>query len=259
MNQLNRRSALQKMGLSALGVSLAHVGMLAANETSSSQDVSKWLDQLYDNASRLEKRKISGLQWQEVMDQIYGSTPLEHLKKKIDFEGLKKTIIDKIPSYRGELFYDIDLPGSGVSVVPGEPEPHRVLICKVAYVRKGRSIPPHGHSNMSSAFLCLSGEFEVKQYDRIESQEDYMIVRKTVDEKNAGAGTWSSISDYRNNVHWLKAKTDDCFLFTCKLINLEEGRPLKGRINIDTISAEELGSETYKAPVITSKRAAELY
>ena len=129
----------------------------------------------------------------------------------------------------------------------------------MAHVRKGSAIPPHGHSNMASAFLCLSGEFDVKLYDRLEEREHSLVVRQTADRKGAGPGTWSSISDYRDNVHWLVAKTDNCFLFTVKMINVEKNRTLKGRINIDLRCAERLGAETFLAPKITSAQAREIY
>lgn len=86
-----------------------------------------------------------------------------------------------------------------------------------------------------------------------------MIVHKSREAKNAGPGTWSSISDYHDNVHWLPAKTDDCFLFACKLINLERKRPLKGRINLDFRSPIELGSQTWRTRLITSYEAHKPY
>lgn len=112
---------------------------------------------------------------------------------------------------------------------------------------------------MVSAFLCVSGEFEVKLFDRLDDFGETMVVRNTVDEKSAGPGSWSSISDYRNNVHWLMAKSDDCFLFTCKLIRLEEDREFNDRINLNLKTAEQLGSNTWRARKISGAEASELY
>jgi len=221
-------------------------------------DVDTWLGHLHDNASRLKTGSISSLQWQEAMDVIYRDTPLTSLKRHLNFRQLSDKIIAEIPESRGERFHRVDLLESRKRKLDG-PEPRRALITKVAHIKKGRSVPPHGHSNMASAFLCISGEFAVRQYDKIEDQAEHLIVRQTVDDSSAGIGTWSSISDYRNNIHWLTAKTDDCFLFTSKLIGLETGRPLNGRINIDVRRAEELGSNTLRASKITSREAADLY
>lgn len=251
---LNRRQSLQTLGLATLALAMPRFG----HATEADAKLTDWLDGLYRNAAKLKHREISGLQWQEVMDELYRDVPLLSLQKRLDFPTLQQQIIDQIGSERSELFHRVILPGSEVGTSESG-EPQRVLITKVAYVKQGRSIPPHGHSNMTSAFLCMSGEFAVRQYDKIEEQENHMVLRQTMDENQAGAGTWSSISDYRDNVHWLTAKTDDCFLFTCKLIALEKGRKLNGRINVDVHRAEQLGSQTIRAPKITAAEAAQLY
>lgn len=256
---------LQGLGMAALGTSLGGIASAMGQECDkpgakpTPVEVNQWLTGLYQNAAKLRSRDISGLQWQEAMDRILGSVPMNELKRRLDFASLAKEIPKRMSADRTELFHRVELPGSSDPITADGREPHRVLITKVAYIRKGRSIPPHGHSNMASAFLCLSGQFEIRQYDRLEEQDQHMIVRESVHQKNAGVGTWSSISDYRNNVHWLTAKTDDCFLFTSKLINLEEDRKLKGRINIDVKRAKALGSQTLKAPKITSAEARALY
>ena len=125
---------LQTKGLSALGVSFSHMGAILAEETSSDQDISKWLDRLYVNASHLGERQISSLQWQEVMDQIYGTAPIDLLKKRLDFVALRKLILDRIPAHRGQLFHRVELPGSAKPKTPDGREPDRVLITKVAHV-----------------------------------------------------------------------------------------------------------------------------
>ncbi len=259
MPNLNRRSLLQSLGFAAMFTSFAQLSNVADGGLATSGDVEEWLKTLYANAEKLRKREISGLQWQEAMDSIYGAVPLEKLKERIRFAELAPKVIDLIPADRMELFHRVELPGSDEPGSEDGKEPQRVLITKLAYIRKGKAVPPHGHSNMVSAFLCLSGEFEVRQYDRLEEQEDHMIVRESEHQMSAVPGTWSSISDYRNNVHWLTAKSDDCFLFTTKLINIEEKRPLNGRINIDVRRATAVGSSTWKAPKITAAEARELY
>jgi hypothetical protein len=260
MHQFSRRSALKSLGASALGIALAQVGL--ANDdpsTVTAEDLNSWIRQLNDNALQLRKREINPLLWQEGMDKIYQSTPLEKLKQHLNFPVLSKSILEKMPADRGEFFQTIELNAPGKEVPPGGPEPRQVLIAKIARVRKGFSVPPHGHSNMVSAFLCLSGEFDVRLFDRLEDRKEAMVVRSTIHNQTAGAGTWSSISDYRDNVHWLTAKTDDCYLFTCKMLNVEEGLPLNGRINIDLKQAKKLNSTTFVAPKITAEEARKLY
>jgi hypothetical protein len=258
MQRVSRRKALQSLGIAALAASLGRLGS-AEDAPASQQTLNGWLDRLYANAARLRDREISGLQWQEAMDGIFVRTPMQPLHQRLEFPALCRRIQSLIRDDQPEYFHRIELPGSEGSVVEGAPEPHRVLITKVAHVRKGHAVPPHGHSNMVSAFLCLSGEFEVRLYDRLEEGEEHMVVRQSTHQLAAGRGTWSSISDYRDNVHWLKAKTDDCFLFTTKMLNLEPGRSLHGRINVDLLRAASLGSDTWRAPKITAAEAREIY
>lgn len=256
-HNFTRRSSLRALGLATLAATLP-LTSVPGQELSGSEPMAEWLRKLHANASALSGRQISSLQWQEAMDQIYAGTPLEALRSRLAFNALRRQIIERIPADRGELFHRVMLPGSDQSGAVGA-EPPRMLITKVAYIRKGRSIPPHGHSNMASAFLCISGEFAVKQYDKLEDGAEHLILRQTMDESRAGVGSWSSISDYRNNVHWLTAKTDDCFLFTSKLIAIEPERELNGRINVDVKRADYLGSGTLRARKISAREAAELY
>ncbi|REJ69720.1 MAG: hypothetical protein DWQ31_03730 [Planctomycetota bacterium] len=256
---LTRRDLLKLSGRTLLAVSLSQHCLRAgyASEQGAAK-AEKWVARL-DNISRqLAAGKISGLQWQEALDEIYGSAPLPELLKTIDFNRLSDQLASRGLGTRGEIFHDI-----AVGPIPARDrtsgKPHETAIVKIAHVKKGRSIPPHGHSNMVSAFLCVSGEFEVQLFDRLEQTDKDMVIRQTVDEKSAAAGTWSSISDYRNNIHWLKAKSDDCFLFTAKLIRLEKEKDFRGRINVNLKDAMQLGSQTWRAPIITARQAAELY
>ena len=254
--QISRRETLKSIAIAGLACSLPAFAL--ANDQLGSHDMARWLDRLYRNAHLLRKKRISSLQWQEAMDVIYDDVSVPALRERLDFGSLQQEILDLMGTERGELFRRVILPGSKEESSDGK-EPHRALITKVAHIKKGRSIPPHGHSNMASAFLCISGEFAVRQYDKLEENADEMVLRQTVDEPAAGVGTWSSISDYRNNVHWLTANTDDCYLFTSKLIGVETGRPLHGRINVDVREAKSLGSATYRAPKISYAEAADRY
>jgi len=254
--RIDRRRMLDSIAIAGLACSMPAF-TLGSNELES-HDMAGWLDRLYLNAQMLRQKRISSLQWQEAMDRIYRDVSVPALHERLDFKLLQKEILDAIGPQRGELFRRVVLPGSDEAKKEGK-EPHRALITKVAHIKKGRSIPPHGHSNMASAFLCISGEFAVRKYDKLEENDGEMVLRQTIDEPAAGVGTWSSISDYRNNVHWLTAKTDDCYLFTSKLIGVETGRPLHGRINFDVLDAKTLGSATYRAPKISHAEAAERY
>ena len=79
-------------------------------------------------------------------------------------------------------------------------------------MRRDRAIIPHGHKNMVSCHYVLKGEFRLKQYDKVDETDNHMIIAPTIDEV-ARVGSHSSISDEKNNVHWLRATTETAFTF----------------------------------------------
>lgn len=256
--RIDRRNAIKWGAASLLATSfLQHASAINAARGTATDKLAQWKADLAKACTQLGNRKISGLQWQELMDKVYGATPMDDLLAMVNFDAIRDSIITQDIGDRGENFVDIPVPD--VADAASKPEPSQILISKIAYIKKGRHIPPHGHSNMVSAFLCIAGDFSVRQFDHIESNDEQMVVRETINERHAGVGTWSSISDYRNNVHWLTANSENCFLFTCKLIRLEEAREFNGRINIDMRSPEVIGTNTYRARKITSAEARELY
>lgn len=258
MNSINRRQALKLGSASMLAVSLLnHMSQITRLPENIQSRLQPWKRRLAEAAADLGQGRISGLQWQQNMDRIYRDAPIAELLKMISFDDLRSSMLQSDLQGRGEVFVDIPIPG--IADAASRPEPGRVLISKLAYIEKGRHIPPHGHSNMASAFLCVSGEFDVRLYDRLEETEDSMIVRKTAEQGKAGVGTWSSISDYRDNVHWLTARSENCFLFTCKVIRLEEHREFRGRINIDMRNPKSLGAGTFRAQKISFQKSREIY
>lgn len=261
MTFLPRRHAVASIGLSTLAMALTQFKLNASEPgiVNGGATVDEWISRLQSNSVDLAAGTITPLQWQEAMDAIYKSTPLPALQQYLSFREVSKKILESLPAERQEFFQRIDVASPGGARLAAGTEPYKEMITKIAYIRKGQSVPPHGHSNMVSAFLCLSGSFDVNLYDRLEEAEETMVVRQTASVKDAGPGTWSSISDYRDNVHWLTAKTDDCYLFTVKMLSLENGRDLKGRIHLDIHSAKKLGRGTVRAQKIPYSRAVEIY
>ena len=191
------------------------------------------------------------------MDSLFTNCDTAGLMTRINFDRISGRLKQTELHGCSEIFHPILIDGRPTDGPLGK-EPKRTILTKIAHVRKGGGIPPHGHSNMVSAFLHLSGEFHVRQYNKIAEEEDALVVQPTTDVVG-GPGLWSSISDVRNNVHWLTAKTDDAFLFTTKIIELEEGQAVRGRVNIDIREAVPGTGGMLRAPKISKPRAAELY
>lgn len=224
-----------------------------------SDRLTDWLSSVHQLSTDLGHGLISPLQWQEGMDAIYGNVPLQRLLLEIKFDRLAAEMLAMPLETKGEIFRDIPLRTLPEHDPRRGSEPSNVLITKVAHVKRDRCIPPHGHGSMVSAFLCLSGEFHVRLFDRVDDLGGKMAIRQTADDPHARTGSWSSVSDYRDNVHWLTAKTDDCFLLTMKLIRVEPHKQYNSRIYLDLDLARHLGSGALLVPKISGDEARAKY
>ena len=123
-------------------------------------------------------------------------------------------------------------------------------------LRKDRSVVPHGHDNMATAFLVLDGSFEGKLYDRLEDGEDHMIIRPTIDETFT-TGQASTISEKKDNVHWFKCASDRGFIFNIHVLNLNDGQR-SGRVYVDP-NGEKISDGRIRAKKIRSGEAIKMY
>jgi hypothetical protein len=120
---------------------------------------------------------------------------------------------------------------------------------------KGRSVAPHGHDNMATAFLILKGDFHGRHYDRLADDREFMIITPTID-REFGPGGCSTVSDLKDNVHWFEAATDDAFIFNIHIMSVKPGRT--GRVYIDP-NGEKLSDNRIKARKIGHREAYKLY
>jgi hypothetical protein len=102
----------------------------------------------------------------------------------------------------------------------------------------------------------LKGEFQLRQYDKVGETDTHMIIVPTVDEA-ARAGSHSSISDERNNVHWLRATTDTAFTFDVLVVDLK-GKPTDIN-NIDPDGAEKLSGHQLRVRKLPVEEALRKY
>ena len=112
---------------------------------------------------------------------------------------------------------------------------------------------PHGHNNMATAFLMLQGDCHGRHYDRVEDAEDFLIIRPTIDDR-FGVGTYSTISDHKDNIHWFKAESETAFIFNIHVLNLDADVTRGGRVYVDPFG-EGLAHGLVKAKKMSKKQA----
>lgn len=206
----------------------------------------KWLAELNTMSQDLKGKKLAPLEWQTQVEQLFGKVDLPELLKFINFEELTR---DVKPKARGELSLRPQLPE--VEGLPTE----LVFGHQVFALNKDRSVVPHGHDNMATAFLILKGDFRGRHYDRLEDDPKHMIIRPTLD-KTFEPGMCSTVSDLKDNVHWFQAANDGSFIFNIHVMNVVPGKT--GRVYIDP-AGEKLSGDRIKVRKINHAEAARLY
>ncbi|MDX1945696.1 MAG: hypothetical protein SFU86_09810 [Pirellulaceae bacterium] len=217
-----------------------------------------WKRQLSAIGLQLGRGRISQDQWQRQIGELYDRANLANLLQQLDFPAISAKFARDTTTGRPDRFATVGIGTNWQAPVRNSREPGRVPISKISHIQRGRSIPPHGHRSVVSAFLVISGEFQVRHYDKLAETPEHLLIRQASDERQR-SGDWSSVTDERNNVHWLTALTDDCYLFTTKITRVTRGLPFAGRIHVDMTRALDQGNQTVAAPKISRELASEIY
>jgi len=252
-NEMLRRSFTTNSVKTILSISLLE--HLCATDLLANKDkytAKKWLNAVHEIGLSVKETEITQIQWQKEVEELFkNKIELNELLKLINFDQIEKSakFVDN-----GARSIRPKLPRSN-----GYPE-RLVFGSQVFALKKGRSVVPHGHNNMATAFIVLKGNFHGRHYDRISDEKEHMIIKPTIDDR-FGPGQTSSISDDKDNVHWFKAEDEPAFIFNIHVLGLpnKKGTPRRtGRLYIDP-EGEKLGNGLIRAPFIDSKKAHQKY
>ncbi|NMM47767.1 cupin domain-containing protein [Marinigracilibium pacificum] len=206
-----------------------------------------WVVSLNEYCIDLKTGSLTPAQWQTKVEGLFNQIDLTELIKFIDLKNLTK----------GFNYPDLGVNTKKVTfpTISGIPE-KIVFIKKVFGMKKDRAIIPHGHSNMVSAHLILNGEMHLRHYEKIESDQDHLIIKPTID-RIALPGDSSSISDEKNNIHWFIANSPTAFTFDIILLDLNN-KPYDIH-NIDIYLKEDLHNGTMRVPILDVDTALKKY
>src|SRR5262245_35749122 len=173
--------------------------------------IQAWLKELVEMTKDLRGRKLTDLEFQTKMEDLYKRVDLAALCTLIKLDQVeKKPLPDS-----GALSAGFDLTKvEGMPASPGFGK--QIFGCK-----KGRSIVPHGHHNMCTGFIVLKGKWQGRHYDRIETQKDHYVIKPTID-REFEPGDLSTISDHKDNVHWFKATSEVGYIFNVHIMDYDE-------------------------------------
>jgi hypothetical protein len=209
----------------------------------------RWLADVNQLGADLKGQKLEQLAWQKKVEELLPQVDMTALLELIDFERLTSQV--KFAE-RGERSLRLTFPK--IEGVPTELSFGKQIFA----LKKDRSVVPHGHNNMATAFLILKGELRGRHYDRIEDEPGYMIVKPTID-RNFAPGECSTVSDYKDNVHWFQAQSEQAFIFNLHVMDVRPGTTLPtGRVYVDP-NGESIAGGLIRARRIGFKEANQLY
>lgn len=199
---------------------------------SDAPDVGKWFAELSAMTSDLRERKLKDTEFQAMMEALYRRVDLPALIRAVRLEDLEKSAT--LPDH-GAVSLGFDL--SRVEGVPAQPGFGK----QIFGVKKGRSIIPHGHSNMCTGFIVLKGTFRGRHYDRMETEPEHYLIRPTID-RTFKPGELSTISDHKDNVHWFEALSEPGFVFNIHVIGYDPSiKDPSGRLYLDPLGEPVAG------------------
>lgn len=210
--------------------------------------IKAWLKELVEMTNDLRDHKLTDLEFQKKMEELFARVNLAELTTLLKLEELERTA--KLPD-SGAANLGIDL--SKVDGLPTVRFGRQIFGCK-----KGRSIVPHGHQNMCTGFIILKGDWRGRHYDKIETLKDGYLIKPTID-REFKPGQLSTISDHKDNVHWFQANSDSAYIFNVHVVGYDP--TIKGassRLYLDP-DGEKVSGGLIKAPKMTSEACHKKY
>jgi hypothetical protein len=207
-----------------------------------------WLNELEQLGRDLKERKSSPTVWQQKVEELFARIDLNDFFRSIDFDRLSRKM--KFQSNHESI------------LVPDRISGHRTddLLCTVMLegLKKDQAIVPHGHRNMATFHMVLSGELYTRCYERVDSDPTHMLIKPAIDEA-FGPGKLATMSDDRLNVHWFKALSPVVFAFNVGVYGVNPNANMIGREYVNPEAGERLEGGVIRAPRLTQREAYKLF
>ncbi|HTI49632.1 MAG TPA: hypothetical protein VL475_01720 [Planctomycetaceae bacterium] len=201
----------------------------------------KWLADVNQLGWDLKDHRLTQTAWQKKIEELYARADVPDFLRLIDFDRLTHNLEMVDQGARSLQFKFPKVEGVPDQIAWGK---------QIFALKRGRSVVPHGHNNMATAFLILKGDFRGRHYDRIADEEDHLLIRPTIDRKFT-VGECSTVSDFKDNVHWFQSLSEPAFIFNIHVMEINpDNREPTGRIYVDP------DGEKLKDGVIRARRIA---
>lgn len=250
MEKLSRRDFTQNSLGSILALSLVSSLCKAQALTGSVKSIAhKWVFEMEEITKSLRTAKIKQIEWQTQIESLLSRVEMKDVLKAIDYRHLAKHAV--LPEDH-ESAEDVDF--SDIKGLPDELSFNPYFYA----MKKDVAVVPHGHHNMVTMHMILSGEAHGWHYDRVKDEPEHLIIKPTSD-KMLKPGDASTISDERDNIHWFKALTEPVFMFNIGVYGIKSEESFTGRDYIDPANGEKLDGDLIRARRIEKDEAYKLY
>ena len=209
----------------------------------------RWLTEVNQLAMDVKDQRLKQLEWQKKIEELYSQVDLPDLLRLIDFQRLTEKVDFVDNGARSLRFNFQQIEGVPTKLAFGR---------QIFALKKGRSVVPHGHNNMTTAFLILQGDLRGRHYDRLKDEPEHLIIKPTIDRKFS-LGECSTISDYKDNIHWFQATSDTAYIFNIHVMDVNpDGTAATGRVYLDP-NGEKLDGGLIRARRVDYKTVHALY
>jgi hypothetical protein len=250
MEKLSRRNFIQNAFGSIFAVSLVSSLCEAQALTGGVKTFAdKWIVEMEQITAAMRNSKIRQSEWQRQIESLLAKVDLKDLLRAIDYDRLAKIAVFPEDHESAE---NVDF--SQVAGLPAEPSFNPYFYA----MKEGVAIVPHGHRNMSSMHMVLSGEARGWQFERVADEPEHLIIKPTSDEKLV-PGDASTVSDDNDNIHWFKAARGPLFMFNIGVFGIKPKESFTGRDYIDPRGGEKLEGGLIRARRIEKEEAYKLY
>jgi len=204
-----------------------------------------WLSKLEGACAAVGSGQMTPVDWQREVEFTLGGVDLPDFLKAIDYEALASRAQFPVKGEGLTRLYFLDDDGRAQAL-------H--FSAYLFAMRKDASVVPHGHHNMVTMHMMLSGRAHARHFDRLHDSVSHLIIRPSSD-SIIGPGQVTTISDDRDNIHWFRALTQPVFMFNIGVYRVDAKLRSGDRDYVDPLGGSPLGNGLIRAPRLDRESA----
>jgi hypothetical protein len=204
-----------------------------------------WMGSMDETCAALRSGSVTPREWQVEIERQLARVDRHDLQRAIDVDRLSAQVA--LPDQHEGLMR--------VTLLDAQGKAQALQFQAFLFaLKKGVAVVPHGHHNMATMHMLLSGEVHLRHFDRVGDGPTHTVLRPASD-RVARPGDVSTVSDDRDNVHWFRALTHPVFMFNIAVSRVDPARPSGERDYVDPLAGVAMGDGLLRAPRLARTEA----